>query len=231
MLRRLQKLLCACLAIVLLTSLLCPALAKSVKAKVKSDSARVYSHASTASVGVNVKKGATLTVTAVKNGWAKVKVGGKTGYIKTSALAKVSTRKSKSWKSKVVALKWFDGGSSVLEKGSYGYIYDIWSGKTIKIKRMGGCNHADVEPATKRDTAKLKSLDGYSWDSRPVILHAGGKYVAAAINTKPHGDQTITSNGFDGQFCLHMLGSKTHGTDRVNEDHQESIKKAYNWAH
>lgn len=229
--RRLRKLLCAVLAALLICSMLCPALAASVKAKVNSSSAKFYKYASTSSACVSIKKGTQLTVTAVKNGWAKVKCRGKTGYMKVSALSKVSTKKkSSSWKSKVVAMKWFDGGSSVLKKGRYGYIYDIKSGKTIKIKRMGGHNHADVEPATKADTAKLKSL-GYSWDSRPVILVAGGKYVAAAINTKPHGDQTISSNGYNGQFCLHMLGSKTHGSGKVNEDHQNSIKKAYRWAH
>jgi len=231
MLRRLQKLLCAVLIVSILCSVAAPAFAKSYKAKVKNSSARFYNHATTSSTSVPIKKGTKLTVTAVKKGWAKVKYGKLTGYMKTSALAKASKKASPStWKHKVVAMKWFDGGSSVLKKGHYGYIYDIKSGLTIRIKRMGGHNHADVEPATKADTAKLKSL-GYSWDSRAVILIAGGKYVACAINTKPHGDQTIKSNGYNGQFCLHMVGSKTHGSGKVNEEHQDSIKRAYNWAH
>ena len=231
MLRRLQKLLCAVLIVSILCSVAAPAFAKSYKAKVKNSSARFYNHATTSSTSVPIKKGTKLTVTAVKKGWAKVKYGKLTGYMKTSALAKASKKASPStWKHKVVAMKWFDGGSSVLKKGHYGYIYDIKSGLTIRIKRMGGHNHADVEPATKADTAKLKSL-GYSWDSRAVILIAGGKYVACAINTKPHGDQTIKSNGYNGQFCLHMVCSKTHGSGKVNEEHQDSIKRAYNWAH
>ena len=71
----------------------------------------------------------------------------------------------------------------------------------------------------------------FSWDSRPVILIANGYYVACAINTMPHGDQTITDNNYDGQFCLHMLGSKTHGSDSVNSEHQKAIQAAYAWAH
>ena len=47
----------------------------------------------------------------------------------------------------------------------------------------------------------------------------------------PHGDQTITDNGYDGQFCLHMIDSKTHGSDTVNTEHQKAIRMAYNWAH
>ena len=133
-------------------------------------------------------------------------------------------------KSKVMAMKWYDGGSKVLKKGKYGYLYDIKSGLSIKIKRMGGTAHADCEPATKADTAKLKKL-GYSYKRRPGILYAGGKFVAVSFTTQPHGDQTLTSNGYNGQFCLHMVGSKTHGSDRVDEDHQSAIKKAYSWAH
>ncbi len=233
MLRRLQKLLCMVLVVLLVVSMASPALAKSVKAKVKTSSAKFYSRASTSSASVSIKKGTALTVTAVKSGWAKVKCGKVTGYMKTSALAKASGSVSpSSWKSKVVKMDWYKGGSSVLKKGKYGYIYDIKSGLTIKIKRMGGHNHADVEPATKADTAKLKSLgSGYSWKSRAVILIAGGKYVAAAINTMPHGDQTIKNNGYNGQFCLHMVNSKTHCSDKVNDNHQAAIKKAYRWAH
>lgn len=140
---------------------------------------------------------------------------------------------STSWKSKVIKMNWFDGGSSVLKKGHYAYIYDIDTGITVHIKRMGGSNHADCEPATKTDTAKLQKIAGgsFSWDSQAVILYADGKFIACAINTKPHGDQTISSNGYPGQFCLHMVGSKTHGSDSVNEEHQKAINRAYNWAH
>lgn len=161
--------------------------------------------------------------------------GSITGYMKTSSISKtkVSTAKPASYyKSKVVKMNWYSGGQNVLKKNQYGYIYDIATGQTIKIKRMGGSNHADVEPATKTDTAKLKSWGGgYSWDSRAVILIANGKYVACAINTQPHGDQTITNNNYPGQFCLHMVGSKTHGSDAVNSAHQAAINAAYNWAH
>ena len=163
-----------------------------------------------------------------------MKISGKTGYVPVKYLGKASSgSSSSSWKSKVVKLNWFDGGSGVLGTGSYGTIYDIDTGLTVRIKRMGGHNHADVEPATAADTAKLKKIAGgsFSWDCIPVILRAGGKYVACSINTMPHGDQTITDNDYDGQFCLHMVGSKTHGTESSNENHQAAIEKAYKWAH
>ena len=166
--------------------------------------------------------------------------GSVTGYVKTGCVSKskVSTASSNAktaayYKSKVVKMNWYDEGQNVLKKGEYGYMYDITSGQAIKIKRMGGSKHADVEPATAADTAKLKKACGgeFSWDSRPVILIANGKYVACAINTMPHGDQTISNNNYDGQFCLHMVGSKTHGSNSVNECHQDAIDAAYKWAH
>ena len=139
---------------------------------------------------------------------------------------------SKSWKKKVKIVNWYKGGSSILRVGSYGYIYDIRTGLRIRVKRCGGVAHADLEPATKNDTYKLWKLGhGYSWDRRPVILYARGKYVACSINTKPHGKQTIRNNGYNGQFCLHMAYSKTHGSHKVDKDHMACVRKAYNWAH
>jgi len=138
-----------------------------------------------------------------------------------------------SWKSKVVKLDWYKTGKDVLKRGGYAYLYDITTGIKLRIKRMGGTNHADVEPATKADTAKLKKIAGgkFSWVCHAVILQANGQYVACSVNTMPHGQQTIDNNGYDGQFCLHMVNSKTHGSGKVNPNHQACIEKAYNWAH
>ena len=366
--RYIRKVLYGLIIMALTLPMMSPALAASLKVKVNSSSARVYQSPSTSSSSMLMKKGLTLTMTAVKGDWAQVEYdgvtgycnlaylnlqtrlpgylnkntyiyqsasssstkvalsvntkvyvigksgdyyrvqnsdGSVTGYIKTSCVSKnkvkteitripgylnrntyiyqkassssskaalpVNTKvyvigKSGSYykvqnasgsvtgyvygshisenkvvvestseknKKKVVKMDWFKGGEDVLKKGEYGYIYDIKSGATIRIKRMGGSNHADVEPATKADTAKLYAACGgtFSWDSRPVILIADDKFVACAINTMPHGDQTITNNGFDGQFCLHMVNSTTHGSEEVNANHQEAIEQAYNWAH
>ena len=207
-------------------------------------STRVYKSASTSSSGVTVGVNTKLYVVGVSGNYLRVQnsSGTRSGYVSSSAVSSSKTKtassssssKSKSsWKRKVVKKSWFNGGSSVLDTGRYGYIYAINSGITVRIKRMGGHNHADCEPATAADTAKLKKIAGgsFSWDCIPVILHSEGKYVACSINTMPHGDQTITNNNYNGQFCLHMVGSKTHGTEAVNESHQDAIDRAYNWAH
>lgn len=204
-----------------------------------SQSTKIYIEASTSSysagpLGVNTE----VYVIGVDGGFWRVQdASGKiTGYVPTNCVSNQRVKESAPSvdpRDYVVAMDWFNGGSSVLKKNEYGTIYDIESGLFIRVKRMGGSNHADIEPATKEDTLKLwQALDGKaSWDSRPVILIAGGKYVACAINGVPHGDQTILDNGFEGQICLHMVNSKTHGSDKVNEEHQKAIVAAYQWAH
>ena len=204
----------------------------------------IYADASTSSGKKKVKVNSKVYVVGVSGDFCRVenKSGSARGYILTSCLSskkvKVNTADSPSfgsgaWKSKVVKLNWFDGGSSVLKKGDHGYIYDIDTGIVVHIKRMGGTNHADCEPVSRSDTSKLLKIAGgtFDWDCHAVILYADGKFVACSINTKPHGDQTITSNGYDGQFCLHMVGSKTHESDSVSADHQKAIERAYKWAH
>ena len=129
-------------------------------------------------------------------------------------------------------VEWFNGGNKLVKRGGYAYIYDIDTGLTLRIKRKGGANHMDVEPASKKDTATLKRIAGgtFSWKSHAVVLIKGGRYIAAAINTMPHGEYTIKDNDFPGQFCLHMVGSRTHETNKVNAEHQKSIERVMRWS-
>ena len=137
-----------------------------------------------------------------------------------------------SWRRQVERVEWFNGGSKIVKRGGYAYIYDIDTGLTLRIKRKGGTNHMDVEPASKKDTATLKKIAGgtFSWESHAVVLIKGGRYIAAAINTQPHGEYTIKDNDFPGQFCLHMVGSRTHETNKVNPEHQKSIERVLKWS-
>ncbi len=115
--------------------------------------------------------------------------------------------------------------------GGMATIVDLKTGARIRIRRLYGSNHCDVEPAEKSDTARLKTIYGgkWSWDSRGVLLIAGGKYYAAAINSMPHGEEISKTNGYPGQFCLHLHGSKTHGSGKVNVEHQANIRRVYDY--
>ena len=97
-----------------------------------------------------------------------------------------------------------------------------------------GSNRLDAEPLTAADTDILLDINGgvdFSYRRRAVLVQYNGHVYAASIYCEPHGDQTITNNNFDGQFCLHFYGSKTHGSDRVDEDHKEceALALKYTW--
>lgn len=136
-------------------------------------------------------------------------------------------------KKKVIEMDWFDSDVSdlVYKRGGTAYIIDCDTGVKIKIRRVGGSNHMDVEPATASDTGKLLDIYGgeWSWDQRAVILIADGKYIAASINGMPHGDEISSDNNFDGHFCLHTTGSMTHGTEKVNGRHQDQVERALDY--
>ena len=220
----------------------------------------VYAKPSTSAAKVIVAKNTRVTVLAVHGSWARVKRSHYIGYIPTKYLSgKPTTTPTPrptvtpkptpsptaaptttpteesvvpSWRRRVEKVEWFKGGSTLLRRGGYAQIYDIDTGLTLRIKRKGGTNHMDVEPASKADTATLKKIAGgtFSWKSHAVVLIVKSRYIAAAINTMPHGDQMIKDNDFPGQFCVHTTGSKTHETNRDNPAHQASIERVMKWA-
>lgn len=110
--------------------------------------------------------------------------------------------------------------------------------------------HADIETLTVQDSETVKKLwGGYSWDRRPVLVHFNGEVYAASMNGLPHAGldaqpegatvngrsagygrgynfDDVKGNGIDGHFCLHFVGSKTHGTNKIDEKHQANIRIA-----
>ena len=126
------------------------------------------------------------------------------------------------------SLDWFNGGKYVIPNGAVFQIKDVSTGLIFSARRQSGGNHMDAEPLTAEDTAILKKINGgtFSWRRRAVLVKYNGHVYAASIYSEPHGTNTILDNNFDGQFCLHFYGSKTHGTDRVDADHQKCVEQA-----
>ncbi len=110
--------------------------------------------------------------------------------------------------------------------------------------------HADIETLSKQDSDTVKKLWGaYSWDRRPVLVHFKGEIYAASMNGMPHAGldgepegvtvsgrsggfgkgynfDDIKGNGIDGHFCLHFVGSRTHGSNQIDDKHQANIRIA-----
>ena len=131
-------------------------------------------------------------------------------------------------------LDWFADGEDTFPRHAVIQIKDCKTGLIFNAKVLYGSNHLDAEPLTTDDTGILLDINGgasFSYRRRAVLVQYNGHVYAASIYCEPHGDQTITDNNFDGQFCLHFYGSKTHGSDRVDEDHKKCEEQAlkYTW--
>lgn len=107
-------------------------------------------------------------------------------------------------------------------------ITDIASGKSFRVQRRAGSDHADVQPLSKEDSRIMKEIYGgeWSWNRKAVLIHANGHWIAASMNGMPHGGDGIPDNDFSGHFCVHFLGSTTHKSDEPDVAHHLMIYKA-----
>lgn len=141
-----------------------------------------------------------------------------------------SSEKSTSKSYKTERLNWFKGGNGKIPNGSKIIVKDVQTGSTFEAKRRYGSNHLDAEPLTKSDTKTLKAIYGgsWSWRRRAILVKYDGHVYAASMNGMPHAaeDENIADNNFDGVFCIHFYGSKTHGSDKVDSEHSNCIAKA-----
>ncbi|WP_460269362.1 hypothetical protein [Clostridium sp. CTA-19] len=169
----------------------------------------------------------------------------------------VSSQKEivKSAKPQIENLDWFSKAQYVYPIGAVAEVEDVYTGKTFKLKRTFGTNHADVEALTKEDSEVIKNVWGgnYSWERRPVIVSVSGKRIAASMAAMPHAGNdaypalaeapdlsggygtgqnldVVKNNGMDGVCDLHFLNSMRHSdgsiTEGVDEEHQRCISIA-----
>ncbi len=118
--------------------------------------------------------------------------------------------------------------SRMLPKKSVFTVVDLETGLAFRVQKRAGQHHADVQPLTKRDTAIMKRIYNgkWSWQRKAVLIQTGTETLAASMHGMPHGGDGIPDNGFSGHFCIHFLGSTTHGSRNVDPGHQLMIRKA-----
>lgn len=151
---------------------------------------------------------------------------------------------------KAAALDWWSEAQYVFPRGAVAKVTDVYTGKSFNLKRTYGTNHADCEAVTSKDSEIIKSIwGGWSWVRRPVVVVVNGKRIAASMTAMPHAGldkypalQTVDNrsggygtgtnldevkgNGMDGHIDVHFLNSRTHGTNKVEPQHQAAIQKA-----
>ena len=131
---------------------------------------------------------------------------------------------------------WFNEKTTMsnlgLKRGAHCKLTDLRTGKSLNIYIQSTGNHADVEPLTAADTTTLCEIYGVStaskisWQARPMLITVGNYQFVCSIYGEPHGVNTITNNNYDGQFCLHFTGSKTHNSGQTLQRHIDAINEA-----
>ena len=138
-------------------------------------------------------------------------------------------------------IDWYTGGINELwARGSNYKVYDVKTGIVWWAHRWAGGLHVDAEPLTAADTARLCKCYGVTtasqitstthWQRRPLLVTIGTRTFACSLYGVPHnypeGD-TISTNNFRGQVCIHFTNSKTHDSRKVDSGHQEAIQYAW----
>ncbi len=158
---------------------------------------------------------------------------------------------SKLAESKIEVLDWWKEAKTVFYIGAVAKVTDVWTGKSFYVKRTYGRNHADCETLTEEDTVVMQEVWGgsWNWNRRPVILEVDGRRLAASMAGMPHAGldeqpvnkivssrsagygrgynlDKVKDNDMDGHIDVHFLNSRTHGTNRVDPNHQKAVKEA-----
>ena len=140
-------------------------------------------------------------------------------------------------------IDWYTGGINELwARGSNYKVYDVKTGIVWWAHRWAGGLHVDAEPLTAADTARLCKCYGVTtsqeiasknlYQRRPLLVTIGTRTFACSLYGVPHnypeGD-TISTNEYRGQLCIHFTNSKTHNSNKVDSGHEEAIQ--YAWEH
>ena len=127
--------------------------------------------------------------------------------------------------------KYFNRKKGTFRDGAYAIVTDVATGISYRVKRVGGYNHTDVEPATAFDTWQMYRIYGeeWAWTRHAVLVTlSDGTTLAGSANGMPHGGSHVDGNNMNGHTCIHFLNSRTHGSDKVDAAHQSAIRTAAN---
>ena len=134
--------------------------------------------------------------------------------------------------SKVIYANWYTTVKAVCRSYPYATVYDYQTGISWQVHIFSLGAHADFEPLTANDTAKmLKAFGGKNtWNPRPVwVIFANGTVYMASTHSNPHGVQHITDNNFGGHACIHFPRTQEQVTSigPYATSHQEMIDKGW----
>lgn len=149
----------------------------------------------------------TLDSLKSKTGTAANSSTSETTAAAAAATASVSTKISAS---SVQYAGWYETVKAVCQQYPYATVYDYSTGISWQVHIFSVGAHADYEPVTANDTAKMeKAFGGNTWTPKAVwVKFSNGSVYLGSTHSMPHDVQHITDNNFAGHSCLHFPRSR-----------------------
>ena len=148
-----------------------------------------------------------------------------------AAQAASQTSQSTPKASQVRYANWYSEVKSRCASYPYVTVYDYSSGISWQMHMFSLGKHADVEPLTASDTAKMqRALGGTTWNPKAVwVVFADGRVYMASIHSYAHGVQHITTNNFGGHCCIHFprTAAQVEAIGVYATRHQATIDKGW----
>ena len=122
---------------------------------------------------------------------------------------------------------WYEKVKSVARSYPYATVYDIGTGISWQVHIFSLGAHADYEPVTANDTARMeKVFGGNTWNPRAVwVIFSDGSIYIGSTHSMPHEVQHVRDNNFNGHSCLHFPRTQEQVTSigPYATKHQETI--------
>jgi len=179
-----------------------------------------------------VQPGRRVEITDFRDGeWYRVNYDGQAGYMYAEFLMQLPPPGQHAAPGTVELLQWSEA-RYVLPQNVPFTVIDVRTRMSYQLISFSHGSHADVFPASPEDTEIFRSTFGnWEWSTRPIIIVANGRTLAASINGMPHGGAINRGNNMNGHICIHFQGSLTHNRSLGHEaDHQRSVLEAFNTA-
>ena len=152
---------------------------------------------------------------------------GSQGSSGSTTVASAQVAASKPSAARVQYANWYDKVKAVAKRYPYATVFDIATGISWQIHIFSVGAHADYEPVTANDTAKLlKAFGGNTWNPRAVwVVFSDGSVYIGSTHSYPHDVQHTTDNNFAGHSCLHFprTQAQVESIGPYATKHQETI--------
>ena len=154
-----------------------------------------------------------------------------TGTTTTTSTTNTTATTVKPSASKVQYANWYDKVKAITRQYPYATVYDFATGISWQIHIFSIGAHADYEPVTANDTAKmLKVFGGNTWNPRAVwVIFSNGSIYIGSTHSMPHDVQHNRDNNFEGHSCLHFprTQEQVEAIGTYATKHQEIIDKGW----